>query len=71
MILKDDQRKPYFLGYTGDLSIGGLDKIRIDGLPAGTWTVVVESIDGTVWSESVTTWTGQVTALHLKDARRR
>lgn len=65
--LKDDQGTDYFLGYTGLLSADGLDRIRIDGLPAGTWTVVVESVGGApVGSKSVTTWAGQTTALHLK-----
>ncbi len=63
MNLKDERGADYFLGYAGHLSIDGRSTIRVDGLPAGSWTVAVESIGGTAWTEPVTTWTGQPRSL--------
>ena len=64
--LQDDRGNDFFLGHSGHLSIGGPGTLRINGLPAGTWTVTITSVGETLWSEPVTTWTGQTTQLHLE-----
>ncbi len=40
-------------------------RARIPGLPAGTWTVVVEAADGRSWTASATVVVDQVTAVTL------